>query len=97
MFSVFYHITGFLSLGTSGSLFFGASFGALFILFPFLFSLSIFLFGLFCVILFFILYHYIFYLFYFIIIDKVLVIFFSNNRQKNLFFMGGDKRWNLDE
>lgn len=95
MFSVFYHITGFLSLGTSESLFFGASFGALFILFPFLFSLSIFFFfGLFCVILFFILYHYIF---YFIIIDKVLVIFFSNNRQKNLFFMGGDKRWNLDE
>lgn len=97
MFSVFYHITGFLSLGTSGSLFFGASFWALFILFPFLFFLSIFLFGLFCVILFFILSHYIFYLFYFIIIDKVLVIFSLITDRKILFFMGGDKGWNLDE
>lgn len=32
----FYHITGFLSLGTSGSLVFGASFWTLFILFSFL-------------------------------------------------------------
>lgn len=38
-----FHITGFLSLGTSGSLFLGASFGALFILFPFLFFRSFFL------------------------------------------------------
>lgn len=38
-----YHIIGFLSLGTSGSLFLGASFGALFILFHFFFFRSFFL------------------------------------------------------